>query len=77
MNIEIIGTIASIIILISFISNKIYKIRIINIIGCTVFIIYGILIKSFSVLLLNSALMLIHVYYLIKEYKNVKKSVKK
>lgn len=70
MNIEIIGTLASIVILISFLTNNVFKIRCINIIGSIIFIIYGVLISSFSILLLNGILILIHIYYLLKEGKN-------
>lgn len=64
---EIIGTVASIIILISFLFDDLRIIRIINIIGCIVFIIYGTTIKSFSIELLNSGLFLIHIYHLLKK----------
>jgi len=63
---EVLGTIASIIILISFLYNDLEKVRIINIVGCIVFIIYGFSIKSFSVCFLNGSLLLIHIYYLLK-----------
>lgn len=46
---EIIGVIASVIVLISFVMNGEKKIRIINIIGALLFVIYGILINAFSV----------------------------
>lgn len=63
---EILGTIASIIVLLSFIVDGEKKIRIINIIGALVFILYGILTNAFSVWFLNGALLLVHVYKLIK-----------
>lgn len=66
-NFEIIGTIASTIVLISFLCKSERKIRTINIVGCILFVIYGILIGSFSVWFLNGALILIHVYKLIKK----------
>lgn len=66
MNIEIIGTIASIVILISFLMDGEKKIILINIIGALIFIVYGIAIKSFSVLFLNTALLLINIYKIIK-----------
>lgn len=50
---EIIGVIASVIVLISFVMNAEKKIRIINIIGALLFVIYGILINAFSVWFLN------------------------
>ena len=62
MNYESIGILASIIVLISFIAKGENKIRIINIIGALVFVIYGLLINSFSVWLLNGMLVIIHLY---------------
>lgn len=62
MNYESIGILASIIVLISFIAKGENKIRIINIIGALVFVIYGLLINSFSVWFLNAMLVIIHLY---------------
>lgn len=62
MNYELIGTLASIIVLISFIVKGEKNIRLINIIGAFVFVIYGLLINAFSVWFLNSMLILIHLY---------------
>lgn len=67
MNFEIIGTIASIIVLISFICKSERKIRIINIIGALLFVVYGALNGSFAVWFLNGALILIHLYNLLKK----------
>lgn len=67
MNFEEIGTIASIIVLISFLCKSERKIRIINIIGALLFVIYGALIGSFSIWFLNGALILIHLYNLLKK----------
>lgn len=62
MNYESIGILASIIVLISFIARGENKIRIINIIGALVFVIYGLLINAFSVWFLNGMLVIIHLY---------------
>lgn len=67
MNWEILGTIASVIVLISFIMKGERNIRLINIIGAICFVIYGIMINAFSVWFLNGALIFIHIYYLIKD----------
>lgn len=64
---EILGTLASIIILISFIPKNITKIRFINLIGSILFVIYGMTINSFSVILLNVMLITVHTYYLVRE----------
>ena len=64
MNNELFGLLGSIFVLISFLINDIKKVRIINIIGALLFVIYGILINAFSTWFLNGALILIHLYYL-------------
>lgn len=64
MNCEIIGIVASILVLISFLFKKEKHIRIVNITGAITFVIYGILINALSIWLLNSILIIIHVYYL-------------
>ena len=68
---ELIGILASIMVLISFVMNGEKKIRLINIFGATLFVIYGILIGSFSVWFLNGALLLVH----INKLKNINKNV--
>lgn len=69
MNYEIIGLIASVFVLISFIPKDIKLIRCINIVGCIVWIIYGILIGALSVWLMNLLVMIVHIYHLIKNKK--------
>lgn len=66
---EIIGVLASIMVLISFIMNGEKKIRIVNIAGALLFVVYGILINAFSVWFLNGALLFVHIHKLIKLYK--------
>lgn len=67
MNIEILGTLASIIVLCSFLVKGENKIRLINIVGAICFVIYGICIGAFSVWFLNGSLILVHIYHLIKD----------
>lgn len=67
MNIELLGTIASVLVLISFMMTNEKKIRSINIVGAILFVIYGIIIKAFSIWFLNGALCLVHVYRLLKD----------
>ena len=64
--IEVLGILASIFVLISFTFKEQKKIRCINMIGCIIFIIYGILINSISVVFLNLCTFFIHVYYIRK-----------
>lgn len=64
---EIIGYIASFVVLLSFLMKDILKLRIINFIGCSLFVVYGIMLQySIPIILTNSVILLIHTYYLIK-----------
>lgn len=66
---ELIGILATLFVLASFIVNDIRKVRIINIAGAALFVVYGILIGAFSTWLLNAVLIVIHIYYLVKKRK--------
>lgn len=63
---EILGIIATVLVLFSFLVNGEIKIRIINIFGAILFVTYGILINAFSVWALNLCLVFIHIYKLKK-----------
>lgn len=69
MNYEIIGLIASIFVLVSFIPKEIKWIRCVNIIGCIVWIIYGILSGALSVWIMNLLVMIVHLFHLVKYSK--------
>lgn len=64
---EIIGILAGIVVLLSFIPKKLEYIRIINILGCILFVIYGIGINSISIWLTNGVLGIIHIYRLVRK----------
>ena len=66
MQYEIIGIAATGFVLLSFLMNDIKKVRIINIMGAALFVVYGLLIAAFSTWVLNACLILIHIYYLLK-----------
>lgn len=72
MNYEIIGTIGTVFVLLSFLVKGEAKIRIINAIGCVLFVIYGLLIGALSVWVLNSIVFFINVYRGIKMMKEDK-----
>ncbi len=65
--IEALGVLATIFVLLSFLCTDHRKIRIVNIIGAALFVVYGLLSGALSVWLLNSALVAIHIYYLLKK----------
>lgn len=64
--VEVIGLIATLFVLISFSLNSEKKIRIVNIIGAILFVIYGVLLGAWSVWILNGVLLLVHIKKLIK-----------
>jgi hypothetical protein len=64
----IIGYLASVLLALSLLVNNDLKFRWLNMFGCLAFIIYGILITAFPIILTNAILLLINVYYLIKTY---------
>lgn len=64
--IEWIGYGASILIAISLMMTNIIKLRIINSIGCVMFIIYGMAVKSYPVVLSNLIIIFINIYNLYK-----------
>lgn len=66
---ESIGILATIFVLISFLMNDIKRVRIVNIIGASLFVVYGVLIEAFSTYLLNGVLIIIHLYYLTTKKK--------
>lgn len=72
---EIVGIIASLFIIIAFTTKGEKKIRIIDSMGALIFIIYGFLIHSISVSLLNSVALLVNIYHVIKMCKEEKRSL--
>ena len=65
---EWIGLIASAFILVSFFFSKQFVTRIINLCGCIVFVIYGLLLPSYSTMLMNIALVIVHIVFIVKEF---------
>lgn len=64
--VELIGIFAGLIVLSSFLLKGEIKIRLLNVVGAIFFVIYGILIKSISVGLINFILIIVHLYFINK-----------
>lgn len=64
MQYEIVGILATLFVLASFLVNDIRKVRFINIIGAALFVVYGYLVGAFSTLLLNAVLIVVHICFL-------------
>ena len=75
--IEILGLIATLFVLISFLFKNLLVVRCINIVGCICFVIYGAILGAWSVWILNGALAIVHIVYLsIDFYKKKSKNRK-
>ena len=72
--IESIGYAASLFVAISFLVKDIVTIRLINIVGCALFVIYGFSIQAYPVAVMNTMIIVIHLYHLSKLLRE-KKSV--
>lgn len=64
--IEIIGYLASAFVLLSFVMKEMTKLRILNSIGCGFFIVYGVLLFSWPIIITNAAIVCVNVFYLWK-----------
>ena len=70
--VEWIGYAASILIVISLTMTSIIKLRIINSIGCFLFVVYGIYVKAYPVAISNAVIIVINIYNLYSLYKKEK-----
>jgi len=75
-NIELIGWIASGIILFSFLFDGI-KLRLINSVGAGLWLVWGVARESGSIMFLNGCILCIHIYKLLSIKRKVKKTDKK
>lgn len=66
MKFELVGIIGTIFILIAFMMNSEKRIRVFDMIGAVLFIVYGILLKAYSNIVLNGILVIIQIYKLCK-----------
>ena len=65
---EIVGYLASLGVLLSFLMKDVRKLRIVNTVGCLIFIAYGVLLGwSIPIIITNVAIVIINVYYLSKK----------
>lgn len=75
---EAIGIVATLLIFVSMMFNASTPkgnmlMRVLNLIGCAVFTVYGILVPAISTAILNGALVVVNAYHLIKITKQNKK----
>lgn len=66
---ELVGLAGSVMVIISFMFKDVKKMRLVNMVGSALFIIYGILIRAWSVVFLDSMLIIVQTIQLIKARK--------
>lgn len=72
---EVIGWLATIMILLSFlVKSDMFLLRVLNSTGACLWLVYGILKNDLPVIVLNFIVILIHSYWFIKNRKNENKS---
>lgn len=70
---EWLGIVASLFILASFLTSNQVKTRIINFVGCVVFVVYGFLLPAYSTAFMNMAMIIVHIVFLAKYFIKRKK----
>ena len=65
---EVIGFIASFIVLVSLLFRSIKRLRFTNLVGSLIFTLYGFLISAYPVMLMNAGIVLINIYFLRQMY---------
>ena len=65
---EIVGIVASLLVFASFFWSNEKITRIVNMVGCVIFVIYAVLIESLSVCIINAACFILHVVKLTQMY---------
>ena len=69
---EWVGYAASVGVLLSFLMKDIVKLRLINMVGCALFVVYGFMLNtSWPIIITNVAILLVNMYYLLKTKKEV------
>jgi uncharacterized protein with PQ loop repeat len=69
---EFIGYLASLGVLLSFLMKEIKTLRIVNTIGCFLFVIYGVMLNSsWPIIITNVSIILTNLYYLFKLSRNI------
>jgi len=64
---DILGYVATIIVLISFTQSDIKRLRILNILGCVLFGFYGFVLGAIPVIIINLSVILINIFFLIRK----------
>ena len=64
--VELIGYAGSLLVLVSFLMTSVFRLRVVNMIGSVIFMIYALIIRSYPTALMNFCLVLINLHFLWK-----------
>lgn len=67
---ELLGWIATAVVLLSFTVHDMRKLRLVNLVGCFLWIGYGFILMSKPVIFVNISIAIIHIYWFIKNKKS-------
>ncbi|APY10102.1 uroporphyrinogen decarboxylase [Seonamhaeicola sp. S2-3] len=69
--VEWVGYLAMATVLLSFLMKSVIKLRMVNLLGCLFFVIYGFMLSPISkpIIITNSAILIINLFYLVKKTK--------
>jgi uncharacterized protein with PQ loop repeat len=73
MNTDILGYVAMGLSILSFTLQKQRFIRTVNLIACSVWVVYGYMINNNPTIIVNILVCLVHVYWFIKRYQRIKR----
>jgi len=73
-SLDILGYLGTFLIVLSFLSKEMVKLRLLNIVGASMVTIYAVLSEVYPVVLLDGSIVLINTYYLFKMYKQKNKA---
>lgn len=67
---ELVGYVASLVLMVSFLMKNINTLRIINSTGCFLFVVYGIMLAtSWPIIISNTFILGVNIFYLTKHYR--------
>lgn len=70
--VEVIGYVATFLVMLSFMMKDVTRLRIINAIGCSTWIVYGVMLDSYPVIITNVGILVINFGHLLRNYLNKK-----
>lgn len=65
-NVEVLGLLATLLVVASFLFQSVVLIRVVNMLGAVLFVAYGLLIHSPSVAIVNTVVIVVQVFQLVK-----------